>query len=179
MRLHEGAQKLKAWISQPKRKKFFSQLTYITSRGKWYHTSWKGDLQKSGGVATNIGVHLFDLLIWMFGEVEENNLISIDHESVTGNLIFRKGAVNYELSINPESIPFYYDGKTYRVLTIDDERFDFTTGFENLHTKSYEEILKGNGFRISEAKPSIELVSEIRKKTPPQQLIDYYLLNIT
>jgi len=148
-------------------KKYEIDLRYITSRGHWYHISWKGDSQKSGGIATNIGVHFFDMLMWIFGDVTSNEVFQHSRETASGRLELEKANVNWFLSIDAETLPddVKQAGKrTFRSLTIDGEEFEFSEGFTELHTRSYEEILGGNGFPIEESRKSIELVHAIRNK---------------
>lgn len=140
-------------------------LQYITSRGHWYHASWKGDMQKSGGIATNIGVHFFDMLIWIFGDVKENFVKEHNSHTASGTLILDKANVNWMLSIDVNALPEEVNksGKrTYRTLTIDGEGVEFSDGFTELHTRSYQDILNGNGFRVSETAKAINVVHEIR-----------------
>ncbi|MEI9956371.1 MAG: Gfo/Idh/MocA family oxidoreductase [Ferruginibacter sp.] len=167
LRLHPAIIALKQKIdAAPADKKFDIDLQYITSRGHWYHTSWKGDIQKSGGIATNIGVHFFDMLMWIFGGVQQNNVTQHTNDTASGNLVLQKANVNWMLSIDANNLPDDVKTagqRTYRMLSIDGEVFEFSEGFTELHTKSYEEIIKGNGFRIGETKAAIELVHGIRK----------------
>jgi UDP-N-acetyl-2-amino-2-deoxyglucuronate dehydrogenase len=145
--------------------KYDIDLKYITSRGHWYHISWKGDPQKSGGIATNIGIHFFDMLMWIFGDVQSSEVYQHTAETASGRLELEKANVNWFLSIDANTLPdeLKKAGKrTFRSLTIDDEEFEFSEGFTELHTRSYEEILKGNGFPIEETRKSIELVHAIR-----------------
>lgn len=140
-------------------------LTYITARGNWYYTSWKGDERKSGGIATNIGVHFFDMLLWIFGDVKANHVHLHSHDRAAGYLEFEKARVRWFLSINAETIPEEIRKKgarTYRSLTIQQEEFEFSEGFTDLHTMSYQNILSGKGFTMRDAKPSIQLVYDIR-----------------
>lgn len=144
-------------------------LSYITSRGHWYYTSWKGDISKSGGVATNIGVHFFDMLTWIFGDIKENIVHLHEHDRAAGFLYLEKARVRWFLSINYETIPeeIRHKGlRTYRSITVDGNEFEFSGGFTELHSKSYENILTGKGFRISEAEGAIKTVYEIRQKKP-------------
>lgn len=168
LRLHPAIIALKEKIAAaPAGKRYAITLKYITSRGHWYHTSWKGDLAKSGGIATNIGVHFFDMLIWIFGGVKENSVTSHTAETASGNLMLEKANINWMLSIDVNTIPAEVRAagkRTYRTLSIDGEEFEFSEGFTELHTKSYEEILKGNGFSISETLPAIQLVHDIRNQ---------------
>lgn len=148
-------------------KKHEVTLQYITSRGHWYHTSWKGDIQKSGGIATNIGVHFFDMLMWIFGIVVENNVTLHTDTTASGNLVLEKANVKWMLSIDTNTLPedVRQAGKrTYRTLNIDGESFEFSDGFTELHTLSYAEIIAGRGFPISETRKAIELVHKIRDK---------------
>jgi UDP-N-acetyl-2-amino-2-deoxyglucuronate dehydrogenase len=166
LRLHPAIIALKEKIDKaPAYKKYDINLQYITSRGHWYHTSWKGDVQKSGGIATNIGVHFFDMLMWIFGDVVKNTVITHTAQTASGKLELQKANVNWMLSIDTDKLPeeVKKSGKrTYRILSIDGEGFEFSEGFTELHTKSYEEIIKGNGFGIGETKAAIELVHNIR-----------------
>jgi UDP-N-acetyl-2-amino-2-deoxyglucuronate dehydrogenase len=168
LRLHPAIIALKEKIATaPAGKKYAIDLRYITSRGNWYHTSWKGDLQKSGGIATNIGVHFFDMLLWIFGDVKENNVTKHTADTASGNLVLQRANVNWMLSIDANTLPddIKASGKrTFRTLSIDGEEFEFSEGFTELHTKSYEEIIKGNGFGIGETMAAIQLVHDIRNK---------------
>ena len=166
LRLHPAIIALKEKIAAaPADKKHTVNLQYITSRGHWYHTSWKGDMEKSGGIATNIGVHFFDMLLWVFGAVKESKVTEHTAQTASGQLELEKANVNWMLSIDANTLPDEAKAagkRTFRTLTIDGEGFEFSDGFTELHTKSYEEILRGNGFRIKETKAAIELVHKIR-----------------
>jgi UDP-N-acetyl-2-amino-2-deoxyglucuronate dehydrogenase len=168
LRLHPAIIALKQKISAiPAGKKHQVELQYITSRGHWYQTSWKGDIHKSGGIATNIGVHFFDMLMWIFGDVVENNVIQHTDTTASGNLVLENANVNWMLSIDANTLPpdVKLAGKrTYRTLNIDGEGFEFSDGFTELHTQSYAEIIAGRGFPISETRKAIELVQKIRNK---------------
>ena len=178
LRLHDSIIALKKRIEEgPKDKIYDVDLTYITSRGKWYYTSWKGDVRKSGGVATNIGVHFYDMLTWVFGNVKENRLHVMSHDRVSGYLELEKARVRYFLSINAEHLPanaVQGEKRTYRAIVIDGDEFEFSEGFTELHTKSYKHILSGEGFRISEARKSIQIVADIRNATPIGLKGDYH-----
>jgi UDP-N-acetyl-2-amino-2-deoxyglucuronate dehydrogenase len=140
-------------------------LTYITARGKWYGVSWKGLEEKSGGVAMNIGVHFFDMLVWLFGPVVESRVYYSDNLKTSGFLRLESARVQWFLSIDPEDLPFQVlpGGKsTYRSIRVDGREIEFTDGFADLHSKVYELVLAGKGFGIEEARPSIELVHHIR-----------------
>lgn len=166
LRLHPAIIELRKKIQEaPKGKKFDVDLRYITSRGHWYHISWKGNMEKSGGIATNIGIHFFDMLIWIFGDVQQNKVEKHTSDTASGTLVLEKANIRWFLSIDAETLPddCKQSGKrTFRSLTIDGDQFEFSEGFTELHTRSYEEILKGNGFAITETKKSIELAHNIR-----------------
>lgn len=166
LRLHPAIIALKEKIaSEPKGKKHQIELDYITSRGHWYYASWKGDIEKSGGIATNIGVHFFDMLMWIFGDVTENIVTQHSKDTASGILNLEKATVKWRLSIDVNALPEKVRAagkRTYRILNIDGESFEFSDGFTELHTKSYEQILAGNGFPLMETRRSIELVHNIR-----------------
>lgn len=170
LRLHPSIIALRKKImTGPKDKVYDVNLRYITSRGKWYHISWKGDESKSGGIATNIGIHFFDILIWIFGNVQSNEVQVYDSDRAQGYLQLSKARVHWFLSINYNDIPknIKKAGKsTYRSLTIENEELEFSEGFADLHTRSYEDILIGGGYGVNDAKMSIELVHQIRKNKP-------------
>jgi len=140
-------------------------LTYITARGGWYHVSWKGSLEKSGGIGTNIGIHFFDLLLWLFGSVGECRVHHSDSQRMSGFLDLERARVRWFLSVDAADIPRGAGSngfKTYRSITIDGKEIEFTEGFTDLHTRVYETTLAGNGFGIEDARPSIELGHRIR-----------------
>lgn len=170
LRLHPSLVSLKKRISEgPTNKSYFLDLTYITSRGNWYYTSWKGDVLKSGGIATNIGVHFYDMLTWIFGKVKESIVNVSSHDRVSGLLYLEKATVRYFLSINEETLPIEIrkSGKrTYRLMEMDGEKIEFSDGFTDLHTESYRQILSGHGYPLMEAMPSIQLVHDIRHSDP-------------
>ncbi|MEW6669631.1 MAG: Gfo/Idh/MocA family oxidoreductase [Thermodesulfobacteriota bacterium] len=150
-------------------RKYDIDVTYITSRGRWYLVSWKGDLQKSGGVATNIGIHFFDMLQWVFGRVQEVTVHLSDPTRVAGYLELESARVRWLLSIDRRDLPqsALEAGKTtYRSITVDKAELEFSEGFTDLHTLSYQEILKGNGFGLEDVKPSIQIAYQIRNATP-------------
>ena len=166
LRLHPSVQALMKRIAEgPKDKVYDVDLAYITPRGYWYYASWKGNVQKSGGVATNIGVHFYDMLQWVFGPVQKSVVHVASHDRVAGYLELRQARVRYFLSINGDHLPEGVKG-SYRCITVNGEEFEFSQGFTDLHTRSYEEILAGNGFRISEAHPCIQMVYDIRNAQP-------------
>lgn len=180
LRLHPSVIELKEKIDQgPKDKKWDIDLTYQTSRGNWYYTSWKGDLEKSGGIATNIGVHFYDMLQWIFGNVQENIVHVHTHDRAAGFLELEHARVRWFLSINYDTLSDDIKAqglRTYRSLKIGEEEFEFSGGFTELHTRSYEHVLQGGGFRIGEARPAIQVVSDIRKQTPVGLKGDYHPL---
>lgn len=167
LRLHPSIIALKAKVDNgPQDKRYDVDLQYFTSRGKWYQISWKGDQSKSGGIATNIGIHFFDMLQWIFGSVVENKVTEHRKGTAAGTLHLEKASIKWVLSIDYDQIPLAIretGARIYRSLTIDGEAFDFSKGFTDLHTRSYEEILKGNGFGIEAVSKTIDLVAEIRK----------------
>jgi len=166
LRLHPAITALKEKVENGDRDKMYDiDLTYITSRGKWYYTSWKGDEQKSGGIATNIGVHFFDMLGWIFGDLKKNVVHIHEHDRAAGYLEFEQARVRWFLSIDNNSIPAdmaMKDKRTFRSLTIDGDLFEFSDGFADLHTESYRKILGGEGYGLSEARKAIEIIHEIR-----------------
>ena len=170
LRLHPVIIALKEKIKRSTANKVYDlDLTYITSRGNWYYTSWKGDISKSGGIATNIGIHFFDMLTWIFGDVKENIVNLHTHDRASGILLLEKARIRWFLSINSETLPAEVKEKgktTFRSIKVEGEEIEFSEGFTDLHTRSYEEILKGNGFEIGEARKSIEIVHEIRNQKP-------------
>ena len=144
-------------------------LTYLTSRGKWYFVSWKGDEAKSGGIASNIGVHFYDMLCWIFGDVEENIVHLKTPDANAGGFKLKHANVRWFLSVNYDYIPEDVRAAgqtTFRSITVDGDEIEFSGGFKDLHTRSYEEILAGNGFGLDEAYGSIRTVSTIRNTDP-------------
>jgi len=173
LRLHDSIIALKEKITKELQlnptKVYDIDLTYLTSRGKWYFISWKGDESKSGGVATNIGVHFFDMLTYIFGDIEENIVHLKTPYANAGYLKLKNARVRWFLSVKYDYIPDEIKAtgqRTYRSITVDGEEIEFSGGFTELHTRSYEEILKGNGFGLEEARKSIEIVSTIRHLNP-------------
>jgi UDP-N-acetyl-2-amino-2-deoxyglucuronate dehydrogenase len=170
LRLHPSVIELKNKVQNSDlKKKFDIDLAYITSRGHWYYTSWKGNINKSGGIATNIGVHFFDMLSWIFGEVKDNKVHIHTHDRAAGFLEFDRARVRWFLSINSAALPDEARNKgisTYRAINIENEVFEFSGGFTDLHTKSYDHIQSGNGFRMNEAKSAINIVHNIRMSIP-------------
>ncbi len=178
LRLHPSIIALKRQIvSQPADKIYDIDLTYITSRGKWYFYSWKGNIAKSGGLVTNIGIHFFDMLSWIFGEVQENKVHLHQGNKSAGFLQLKQARVRWFLSLDRNDLPQKAKGKglpTYRSITVNEEDIEFSGGFTDLHTESYRQILTGNGFGTKEARNSIEIVHKIRTQKPLGLTGDYH-----
>src|SRR5688572_950544 len=176
LRLHASIIALREKVLQGDPKKIYDvDLAYITSRGNWYQISWKGDKSKSGGVATNIGIHFFDMLTWVFGNVKSVEVHLLNDDVAAGYLELEKARVRWMLSINADHLPADIKAKgqrTYRSIKMEGEEIEFSEGFTDLHTTSYREILKGNGFGLTEAKTSIDLVHAIRT-TPVKTQVDH------
>ena len=178
LRLHESIMELKKKVdTAPKDKIFDIDLTYLTSRGNWYYTSWKGDVSKSGGVASNIGVHFYDMLSWIFGAVKKNITHVHTHDRAAGFLEFEKARVRWFLSINYDILPEEIKQKgqrTYRSITIEGEELEFSGGFTDLHTKVYQGVMNGNGYGLEDARQAIEIVHDIRNSKPVGLKGDYH-----
>jgi UDP-N-acetyl-2-amino-2-deoxyglucuronate dehydrogenase len=178
LRVHDSLVSLKEKFKNNQTgKKHKVRLIYITSRGPWYRYSWKGNIEKSGGIATNIGIHFFDMLIWLFGEVVNYQLHLSELDKMGGTIELKNADVAWFLSINRNDLPDNIKNKnqgTFRKITIDNDEFDFTSGFTNLHTKVYDEILNGRGFGIEEARPSIEFVYNLRNCSVSKPSEIYY-----
>lgn len=170
LRHHKNMLDLKKMVdSRDKEKVYDVDLTYITSRGNWYYASWKGDLEKSGGIATNIGIHFFDVLGWIFGEVIESSVHIRTHDRAAGVIKYRRARVRWFLSINAETLPEKIKNRgitTYRTLIVDNNEIDISNGFENLHLASYQNILQGIGFGTEDCKNAVRTVYEIRHAQP-------------
>ena len=170
LRLHPALLELKQKIDEGQSdKKHEIDLTYITSRGNWYFISWKGDESKSGGIATNIGIHFFDMLIWIFGKVQTNIVHVFEPNKAAGFLELENARVRWFLSVDEKTLPDDVRAsgqRTYRSITVDGEEVEFSKGFTDLHTLSYQEIVKGNGFGLSEARASVETAYAIRNTKP-------------
>jgi UDP-N-acetyl-2-amino-2-deoxyglucuronate dehydrogenase len=184
LRLHPAIIKLREQIlASPSDKIFDVDLTYITSRGNWYHYSWKGDEAKSGGIATNIGVHFYDMLHFLFGSVK-NNIVNLrTAKNASGYLEYDRAKVRWFLSVDSNDLPLEAKKNaltTYRSLNIDGQNVEFSDGFTDLHTKVYEDILRGGGFGLEDNRVAIETVAEIRVQIPRGLKGDYhpYLKNI-
>ena len=178
LRHHQAIIDLKEKIrSGPADKMYDIDLSYITSRGNWYHYSWKGDMEKSGGVATNIGVHFFDMLTWIFGDVKQNKVNFLKGDKAAGYLELERARVRWFLSIDYEDIPPQIKEagqRTFRSITIDGEEIEFSGGFTDLHTISYKNILEGKGYGLEAARKSIQTVYTIRNTEPIGLSGDYH-----
>jgi UDP-N-acetyl-2-amino-2-deoxyglucuronate dehydrogenase len=166
LRLHPAIRALRERVAAGSREHVHEvEITYITSRGNWYQRSWKGDSQKSGGIATNIGVHFFDMLTWIFGSVAGHSVHLHRHDCAAGVLQLAHARVRWFLSINARHLPEEQRTKgqrTFRAISVDGEAVEFSEGFTNLHTESYRQILAGQGFGLEEARPAVEIVHAIR-----------------
>lgn len=166
LRLHSAIIDLKKKVAATQKNgKYEIDLTYITSRGRWYDASWKGEASKSGGIATNIGVHFYDMLAWIFGNVQENVVHLRTPHKAAGYLEFENARVRWFLSIDAQDLPKEVKEKqqrTFRAITIDNEELEFSDGFTELHTLSYQKILQHKGFGLEEVRPSIAIVHDIR-----------------
>jgi len=167
LRLHPVIIELKKEVEKNKNKIFEVELSYITPRGKWYDISWKGDEKKSGGIVTNIGIHFFDILLWIFGKVKKNNVIMHEKNKIRGYLELERANIKWFLSIDKNDLFLKSHNnqiKSYRSFIVDNKEIEFSDGFTDLHTKSYEKILNNKGFGVRDVKSSIELVHDIRKQ---------------
>jgi UDP-N-acetyl-2-amino-2-deoxyglucuronate dehydrogenase len=178
LRLHPKILELREKIRNgPKGKIYDIDMTYVTSRGNWYSISWKGDIQKSGGVATNIGIHFFDMLSWIFGDTRKNIVHISEPHKAAGYLELENARVRWFLSLDYNDIPVLCKEagkKTFRSITIDGEEIEFSEGFADLHTLTYKEILAGRGFGLKEARQSVETAYTIRNSKPVGLRGDYH-----
>ena len=169
LRLHPAILKLKNKLSiSTEENSYKVEVKYITARGRWYHNSWKGDVNKSGGITTNIGIHLFDLLLWLFGDVHESIVTSRTKEKITGQLKLQHAAVNWLLCIDENELPAEIrkaEKRVFRSFSINNELIDFSEGAMDLHTSSYNEILTGKGFGLQITEPSVKLVEALKNHT--------------
>jgi UDP-N-acetyl-2-amino-2-deoxyglucuronate dehydrogenase len=170
LRVHPSIIELKNKLTRKNTgKKHLIDLTYITSRGKWYFHSWKGDIAKSGGIATNIGIHFFDMLIWLFGKVQYQEVHLAESKKMAGFIELDNAIVRWFLSVDHNDLPIQAKANsvpTFRSITVDDREIEFSGGFTDLHTLVYKDILAGKGYNIEDARPSLNLVSAIRHTTP-------------
>ena len=178
LRVHPSIVALREKVrSENKDTKHEVDLTYITSRGHWYLQSWKGDEKKSGGIATNIGVHFYDMLHFIFGALQENVVHHSDDTMAAGYLEYEKARVRWFLSVDYKYVPESAKAqgqRTYRSITVDGEEIEFSGGFTDLHNRSYEEILAGRGFGLEENRVAIETVAHIRNAVPIGPSGDYH-----
>jgi len=178
LRIHPSIIALREKVQHERRStKHEVDLTYITSRGHWYLQSWKGDVKKSGGIATNIGVHFFDMLHFIFGELQENIVHHSSETKAAGYLEYKNARVRWFLSVDFEDVPVEQQAsgqRTYRSITVDGNELEFSGGFADLHTRSYEEILAGRGFGLEENRVAIETVTAIRNATPLGRKGEYH-----
>ena len=178
LRLHPVIRELKERVERNKKSGNYNlDLTYITSRGKWYFRSWKGDIERSGGIATNIGIHFFDMLTWIFGEVKINKVHLIRPDKAAGFLQLEKAKVRWFLSLDYEDIPKKIKEKgirTFRSLVMDGQVIEFSEGFTDLHTESYRHILANKGFGLMDSKPSVAIVHAIRNSQTTGIKGDYH-----
>ena len=178
LRLHPKILELRDKIMNgPKGEIYDIDMTYVTSRGNWYSISWKGDIQKSGGIATNIGIHFFDMLSWIFGDTRKNIVHLSEPHKAAGYLELENARVRWFLSVDYNDIPSSVKEKgqrTYRSITVNGEEIEFSEGFTDLHTETYKEILAGRGFGLKEARQSVETAYTIRNSTPVGRKGDYH-----
>jgi UDP-N-acetyl-2-amino-2-deoxyglucuronate dehydrogenase len=167
LRLHDAIIKLKDQIDSNKsNKKYEVDLNYITSRGNWYLSSWKNDFSKSGGVALNIGIHFFDMLCWIFGEMIDVKLNEYNSKKAAGVLELKNAIVHWNLSIDSNDLPkeaVEKGSRTFRSIKINNNEFEFSEGFTELHTKSYEGVLDGKGFSLDDALPAIRIAEKVNQ----------------
>jgi UDP-N-acetyl-2-amino-2-deoxyglucuronate dehydrogenase len=180
LRLHPSIIALKEKVDKSPADKIFDvDLTYFTSRGRWYFQSWKADSQKSGGIATNIGVHFYDMLTWIFGSVQENIVNISEENKAAGFLGLKKARVRWFLSVDYDDIPLKVresGQRTFRSISVDGDEIEFSDGFTDLHTLSYKGILDGKGFGLNDVKTAIETVYDIRNGVPVGLKGDYHPL---
>jgi UDP-N-acetyl-2-amino-2-deoxyglucuronate dehydrogenase len=178
LRVHPAIMQLRERVAAERDvRKHDVDLTYITSRGRWYVQSWKGDVRKSGGIATNIGVHFFDMLHFVFGALQRNVVHYLSGTKAAGYLEYQRARVRWFLSVDFEDVPAQAAGagqRTYRSITVDGEEIEFSGGFTDLHVRSYEEILAGRGFGLEENRTAIKTVAAIRSATPAALSGDYH-----
>ena len=178
LRLHPAIQQLKQQVDNaPGDTIYDADLTYITSRGRWYEVSWKGDESKSGGITTNIGIHFFDMLTWIFGRAQENVVHLHKADRAAGYLELERARVRWFLSLNRKDLPVLSQTETpmtYRSVQINGKELEFSGGFTDLHTESYKKILAGEGFRWQDVMPSLDIAHVIRHATPTSCKGDYH-----
>ena len=166
LRLHPALVKFKEQLAQDSGRRHRVQLAYLTARGRWYDVSWKGVEERSGGIVTNIGIHFFDLLVWLFGNVESSLVHLREGKRAAGTMALQNADVEWYLSAEASDLPFEPQPgskTTFRAIIVDGEQLEFSEGFTDLHTRVYQEVLAGRGFGIADARPSIELSHRIRE----------------
>ena len=183
LRVHPKLIELREEIRKQKEKIHDVVLTYVTGRGNWYHRSWKGSPEHSGGIATNIGIHFLDFLLWVFGEAKDYTVHYSDNHRMSGNISLKRARVKWFLSVDPEDLPFLAapGGKsTFRSITVDGKEIEFTEGFTDLHTLVYEKILAGEGHGIEEARPAVSLAHDLRTGavSPPDAFMHPFIEKI-
>lgn len=177
LRHHPAILQLKKEIENSEDQIFDVDLTYVTTRGDWYLKSWKGDSQKSGGVATNIGIHFFDMITWIFGDVQSSTVHVYNNSKAAGFLQLRKARVRWFLSIDYNDLPqqaVEKNMRTFRLITVNGKEIEFSGGFTDLHTVTYQNILNGNGFGIDDARKSIILTENVRNSSPNSLKGEYH-----
>jgi UDP-N-acetyl-2-amino-2-deoxyglucuronate dehydrogenase len=177
LRLHPAIIALKEAMAGDGGRLHDVDITYIAPRGRWYHRSWKGQPEKSGGIATNIGVHFFDMLAWVFGGMARSIVHLNRPECAAGTLDLRNARVRWFLSINADHLPGREgerDGHTHRSITVDGREVEFSDGFADLHTVSYQQILSGRGYGLDDARTAVEIVHDIRNADPAALAGDYH-----
>jgi len=178
LRLHPKIIELREKIlNGPRDKVYDIDMTYVTSRGNWYSISWKGDLLKSGGIATNIGIHFFDMLSWIFGATKNNIVHLSEAHKASGYLELEHARVRWFLSLDYDDIPGALKSagkRTFRTITVDGEEIEFSEGFTDLHTMTYREIIAGRGFGLNDARQSVETAYTIRNSAPLGLKGDYH-----
>lgn len=180
LRMHPDILSLRARLQEDPDRRYSVRLTYVTSRGVWYGYSWKGDTEKSGGIAMNIGIHFFDLLLWLFGGVEGHRIHVMEPKRAGGLLALKRADVQWFLSIDERDMPEEVeDGqRTYRSIQVDGDEIEFSNRFDDLHTRVYEETLFGHGFRIADIRPAIELVHKMRLVNPVRPMGDAHPMSL-
>lgn len=166
LRVHDAILALKKKIDSGTAKRYSIEMIYMTSRGQWYHESWKGDVKKSGGLSTNIGVHFFDMLTWIFGEASKIEMKEMSNTVESGFVQLKNADVNWYLTVDRANLPdeaLKANKTTYRSIKIDGEEFEFSEGFTELHKRVYTDILSGKGYGLDAARPAIRIVEQIRK----------------